>query len=308
MKSAGCLKIRDSRTMPLIIRQTLAERIRRLPEMRSFLDDFHKGTGVRVEFVGPLGHRDDAPPCGRLCAQVHASAAGQRMCTRTVHKLLESAQEHPARVRCDAGLLEAAVPLRAGGQTFGFLLFNGFFSEKQGSAEINRLRHMLDRLHLDCPRAELESLCTDTPVLSTDRVDALGRLLGLAASHLVLSITDNLATPEEKLPALVSRACTLVKRSFTQKLTLAQMARRLRVSPEHLCRLFHHSTGLRFREYVSRLRAEHARAKLLSTEKRIVDIAFAAGFQSLSQFNRRFKAIYGVTPQALRTAGRSRME
>ncbi len=294
--------------MPLIIRQTLAERIRRLPEMRSFLDDFHKGTGVRVEFVGPLGHRDDAPPCGRLCAHVHGSAAGQRMCTRTVHKLLEQAQEHAASVNCDAGLLEVAVPLRAGGQTFGFLLFNGFFSARPGPLEINRLRHLLARLQLDCPRAELEALCADTALLPGERVDALCRLLGLAASHLVLSITDNLATPEEKLPALVSRACTLVKRSFTQKLTLAQVARRLRVSPEHLCRLFHHSTGLRFREYVARLRAEHARGKLLSTGQRIVDIAFAAGFQSLSQFNRSFKAIYGVTPQQLRSTSRVRVE
>jgi AraC-like DNA-binding protein len=224
------------------------------------------------------------------------------MCTRTVQQVLEAAQAEPSWLSCDAGLIEAAVPLRAGGQTFGFLLFNGFFTELPCPLTINRLRHRLARLQLSNTGPELEALCSETPLMPLQRVQALCRLLSLAASHLVLSITDNLATPESKLPDLISKACAMIRKSFTHELSLSELSKSLKVSPEHLCRLFHHSTGLHYREYVARLRAEHARNKLTSSTQRIADIAFASGFQSLSQFNRRFKAIYGVSPQQLRSA------
>jgi transcriptional regulator GlxA family with amidase domain len=57
---------------------------------------------------------------------------------------------------------------------------------------------------------------------------------------------------------------------------------------------------MRCREYVGRLRAEHARILLLTTDRPITEIAFAAGFQSISQFNRIFRAMHGSSPQDLR--------
>lgn len=64
--------------------------------------------------------------------------------------------------------------------------------------------------------------------------------------------------------------------------------------------MFHHATGLRFREYVGRLRAEYARDRLLTTDRPVTEIAFVSGFQSVSQFNRVFRAVHGASPQCIR--------
>jgi AraC-like DNA-binding protein len=47
---------------------------------------------------------------------------------------------------------------------------------------------------------------------------------------------------------------------------------------------------------VARLRVEKARNLLQNPDKRISEVAFEVGFQSLSQFNRAFKKHAGMTP------------
>ena len=87
-----------------------------------------------------------------------------------------------------------------------------------------------------------------------------------------------------------------------EDLGLPAVARHCGVSEGHLSRLFHHATGLTFREYVTQVRAEHARALVLHTSRGITEIAYESGFQSLSQFHRVFRKAYGTSPGQLRAS------
>ena len=49
-------------------------------------------------------------------------------------------------------------------------------------------------------------------------------------------------------------------------------------------------------DYVARTRVEKTKQMLLDPNVRISEAAFAAGFQSLSQFNRVFRRITGESP------------
>ena len=55
-----------------------------------------------------------------------------------------------------------------------------------------------------------------------------------------------------------------------------------------------------FHEYVAEVRVEHAKALLLNSSRSVGDVAFAAGFQTLSGFNHVFKAKTGMTPSQFR--------
>jgi hypothetical protein len=61
-------------------------------------------------------------------------------------------------------------------------------------------------------------------------------------------------------------------------------------------------TGLNFDEDVARLRVEKAKNLLQSPKFRISEAEFEVGFQSLSQFNRAFHRIAGMSPRAYRTS------
>jgi AraC-like DNA-binding protein len=286
--------------MPSTIRETLSERIRALPELQQFVDDFTQATGLPLHFVTALGNRTLGVEVCTLCRYLHAHPAGAKLCAVFLQKLLEQSLEKPATAGCDAGLNETAVPLRTGGQTFGFLVFGHNRLKPPDRAALNRARHLLSRVGVTLPAEQLEVLSTDTPVADTQRLAAMTRLVEAAAERLVLGITQHIVHPPATMPPLVEQACKLVRAEHSRQFSLPEFAQRLGVSAGHLSRIFHHNTGLRFVEYVARVRAERAKSLLFETNKPVTDVAFACGFQSLSQFNRTMRAHFGCQPRELR--------
>jgi AraC-like DNA-binding protein len=74
------------------------------------------------------------------------------------------------------------------------------------------------------------------------------------------------------------------------------------MSANYFSEKFKEVTGLKFIEFVARTRIEKARNLLQNPNLYISEIAFEVGFQSLSQFNRRFKKIIGQSPRDYRAA------
>jgi AraC-like DNA-binding protein len=64
-------------------------------------------------------------------------------------------------------------------------------------------------------------------------------------------------------------------------------------------------TGMTPHQYVLRTRLHRAAVRLRLSDEPISAIAFDAGFNDLSTFNRRFRRIMGVTPGAFRARYRS---
>ena len=72
------------------------------------------------------------------------------------------------------------------------------------------------------------------------------------------------------------------------------------VSANYFSELFRKTTGIRFVDYVARVRVEKAKSMLLHSQARISEVAFDVGFKSLSQFNRAFKKFAGEAPKEYR--------
>ena len=101
-------------------------------------------------------------------------------------------------------------------------------------------------------------------------------------------------------PAKILKACRFIEENYTEKVSLREVAKMLEMSPSYLSERFREVTHVPFVEYVARMRYEKARQLLGQGEKRISEIAFAAGFQSLSQFNRVFRKFAGKSPSDYR--------
>jgi AraC-like DNA-binding protein len=89
-------------------------------------------------------------------------------------------------------------------------------------------------------------------------------------------------------------------------LSAAAVAVSLGVTPRYVHILLE-ETGCSFMEHVLEQRLEKIAESLrdpLQGDRRITDIAFAAGFTDLSHFNRRFRRRYGETPSQMRAAAR----
>ena len=98
------------------------------------------------------------------------------------------------------------------------------------------------------------------------------------------------------------RARNFIDEHFEEELSLPRVAKAVSISGNHLSEKFKRVTGVNFVEYVARTRFEKARGLLHDSNLRVSEIAFAVGFQSLSQFNRVFKKLSGKAPTEYRAA------
>jgi len=107
-------------------------------------------------------------------------------------------------------------------------------------------------------------------------------------------------------PVEIWKARKFIEQHSTEELSLTRVAKAVNISANYLSEKFKKITGVNFVDYVARARTEQARVLLEDVDVRISEIAFAVGFQSLSQFNRVFKTLSGKSPTEFRGSLRKR--
>jgi AraC family transcriptional regulator len=105
----------------------------------------------------------------------------------------------------------------------------------------------------------------------------------------------------------VTRVVRTIERHSDAGLTLGRLAQEAGLSPYHFLRTFERLTGLTPHQYLRRARLREAAIQLAYSEPRskVLDIALDCGFGDVSNFNRAFRAEFGVSPRVYRLqAGR----
>ena len=101
-------------------------------------------------------------------------------------------------------------------------------------------------------------------------------------------------------PALVARALRLISAGALDDDDLEAFAARLGIGARHLGRLFTTHIGVAPGAIARARRAHLARRLLDESDLPLAEIAFAAGFASVRQFNHSMRASFGAPPSALR--------
>ncbi|MET4580899.1 AraC family transcriptional regulator of adaptative response / DNA-3-methyladenine glycosylase II [Conyzicola nivalis] len=104
---------------------------------------------------------------------------------------------------------------------------------------------------------------------------------------------------------LASRAMRLITDGVVEREGVAGLAARLGYTTRHLTRVLVAELGAGPLALARAHRAQTARTLLVSTDLAIADVAFAAGFSSIRQFNDTISAVYEATPSALRSRRRA---
>lgn len=83
-------------------------------------------------------------------------------------------------------------------------------------------------------------------------------------------------------------------------LTVQDMAQELGFTNTYLCAAYKKSSGLTINQYITRLRVEHARELLSSTQKKLYEVGKAVGYTDGKYFTKVFTRETGLTPKQYR--------
>ena len=92
-----------------------------------------------------------------------------------------------------------------------------------------------------------------------------------------------------------------ISSNHTEKISLADFAHKEHLSENYMSHLIKKISGTTFKELLSFVRCKKAEPMLLDPNKRINEIAYAAGFSAPSYFKSSFEKYYKVTPDEYRS-------
>ena len=98
----------------------------------------------------------------------------------------------------------------------------------------------------------------------------------------------------------INRVYQYVMDNFTEPISLEEVSGILHMGPSTFCRFFKKRTRKSFMTFLNEIRISHACKMLIEAEHNITEICFLSGFNNISYFNRQFKAVKHMTPQAFR--------
>jgi AraC-like DNA-binding protein/ligand-binding sensor protein len=283
--------------------KSIVEHLKASQIWRDYEKAFSEATGLPLglrpveTFQLPLaGHKNENPFCA-LLARTNKSCAA---CLQMLEGTAGAAKTEAATLRCFAGLCDTAIPVRVGENLIAFLQTGQVLLHRPSKQEFRRVTRQLLDWGREIDVTRLEEAYFQSRVVSKRQYESIIRLLAIFAQHLA-ALSNQLMVREEKAESpMIVRARGYIAEHQSEELSLKEVAKAVNTSAFYFCKMFKQATGLTFTDYLARVRVEKVKNLLLNPHKRVSEAAFEAGFQSLSQFNRVFKKIEGMSPSEYR--------
>jgi len=250
-------------------------------ELNRVLGHFSRVFDVRTTFFDMDGHELeglDVKAMSGFCGRQRRDPAFDARCVACDRDHIGEARRTGDTLvyRCHSGLIEAVVPLRDGAGGFlGALVFGQI---RPRSASGRRLRPTLRRLYLSLPES--------TEV----RVRDVAQLLQYVSEHIIRS-----QLVRRRGPDWAERLDRYVDEHIGERLTLADLAHAIHVSPSFLSHRAAGELGRPPLKHVAEKRLQLARRRLRAGAT-VREVASELGFYDAFHFSRRFKARFGCAP------------
>ncbi len=292
------------------VKQLAFDDLARLPVLQFYETAFRKATGVSLKVVPPaepqrrlsFGEAENA-----FCTLVARTPAGCDACLETQIRAQRGAGKKllPQQISCFAGLTDVAVPVVIEGRHVATLMSGQVFRREPTERDFTMVVKMLKGgLDGDWEKKARQAYF-ETPVVTTDRFQAIIQLLNMFAQYLADYASRHVIASSDAEPQAVASAKQFVQAHVEESITLAQVVQHVHVSRFYFCKLFKKATGMTLTEYVARVRVEKAKTLLVDPSLRISEVVFAAGFGSIPRFNSVFKRQVGMPPTEYRATLRS---
>jgi AraC-like DNA-binding protein len=274
------------------------------PEFTEFTAILHRLTGLVMALKsasGTIRRTISETEWNPICRLIRSNSVGLRRCLacNLRHDSLAAKSGTTQLYACHVGFRDIAVPIFASGRHVATIFSGQVLAEPKSPAAFRRLRKRLAWLKV--PEHDLRAAYDHAIYLPRKQFASVMRLLELFARQLCES-AQRIRDLEAKLERVeVRRGREFVESRFRDaSLCLNDAARHACLAPTHFSHVFRQTTGTSFTRFVQARRVAEAKKQLMDTRKSITDICFACGFNSLTHFNRVFRAFEHCSPRQYR--------
>lgn len=134
------------------------------------------------------------------------------------------------------------------------------------------------------------------PINRFELVDCVKRILG---EESIKSASEPPAGERTEL-GTVDKAIEYIEKNFFKNISLEEVSKVVFMNPNYFSVLFKKETGMKYIDYLTKLRLEKADNLLSSTMLQVNEVATMVGYSSTKYFTRLYKDRYGILPSERR--------
>lgn len=147
---------------------------------------------------------------------------------------------------------------------------------------------------------EIVRYCEDDDLADREIVVSLCRALLLVLARYCFVSGNVTSTGATEGDRLLESIVSYIDYHFTEDISFGALASQFNISYSYLARLVKENLGMSAKQYLTNKRYAQGHFLLVTTERSVTEIAYEAGFPSVSAFIREFKRHDGITPEAYR--------
>ena len=184
-------------------------------------------------------------------------------------------------------------------------------------AELKNLAPLLERaqygIEFRCKKTITQAMTLMQHIEDAKGMARLGQffilldVLSVCEDYQLLSGVTRPQLADEHSIDRTNRAVDYIFAHYARELPLEEVAQYLGMKPTYFSRVFKQATGRTFIEFVNRLRISKSCELLADGDKAVTDVCFESGFNNISNFNRRFQQLKGMTPSHYRRLAMQRL-
>jgi len=210
---------------------------------------------------------------------------------------------------CYCGVGEFIVPIKCDDIVIGVICSGEFNSHPEISR--HRINKIARQYHMDA--GNLKEKFEASTQRTAPNIELVNSLLGIAAEYLAGIYSSMIASGKLKISEdqsalnteayILSHALLYIRENYCEKITLNSISSFCHYSNSYISHIFKKKMKTNIKNYINRLRMEHAKKMLLETKCPVAGIASTVGFDDPNYFSCVFRGITGLTPSEYRNRG-----
>lgn len=163
----------------------------------------------------------------------------------------------------------------------------------------------LDPKVIEAAKQYFEEIALFTGFKRLTRFWSLLELLSTSKQIRMLSRSSEHTSTGKKVLKQMSHAITYITDNFDADISQEEVADLVNMSNTYFSKVFRKTTGHRFVSFVNGCRIDKACELLAHSDEPITEICFKVGFNNISNFNRQFYNLKGMTPSDYRKSAQA---
>ncbi len=252
--------------------------------------------------------------CSEFCKLVRQNDDYRYLCEKCDSRGgVEAARlKKPYIYLCHMGLVDFAVPIIINDIYMGAVMAGQLRIKDSDKSTLERIVSFNSGMQLY--ERNLLDAFDEIPVMSLVKINALANIIFYLVNTLIKEILDMKPSMERinkiinieslsnnnKAKRIILPAIRYIDDNYKSEINLNTVSELCGISSSYLSRLFKKVIGFNFAQYVNRVRINHAKRLLVTTNISIASLALETGYEDSGYFIKVFKRMEDITPNEYR--------